>query len=223
VYPSKGIVADTPDGCATIQMDVNRLEKWAVRNLMKINNKKCTVLHLGHKSPRHQYMLGATQMENSLTEKDLGVLVDTNLTMHQQRAFVVNKTNGILGCIKKRIASRWKEVILPLYLAMVKPHVESCVQFWALQFKRDMNVWKRNQRRATKMMRGLEHLPYEERLTGTVQPGEKQAQGDLKSVYKYLKGGCKQDKARPFSVLLSDRTRGSGCRQKYRRYPLNIR
>jgi len=58
---------------------------------------------------------------------------------------------------------------------------------------------------------------------GLVQPGEERAQGDLSNVYKYLQGGCKEDRARLFSVVPSDRTRGRGHTRKHWRSPLNIR
>ncbi|PKU31221.1 rna-directed dna polymerase from mobile element jockey-like [Limosa lapponica baueri] len=91
--------ADTPEGCAAIQRDFNRLEKWADENLLKFN-KKCKVLHLVRNNPMHQYMLGATQLESSLAEKFLGVLVDTKLNMSQQGALAAKTPNGILGRIR---------------------------------------------------------------------------------------------------------------------------
>lgn len=84
-------------------------------------------------------------------------------------------------------------------------------------------IVKRVQHRATKMTEELKHLSYEERLirARTVQPRREKARRNL-SVYKYLKEGCKEDRARLFSVVPSARTRGSGHKLEDRRVPLNI-
>ncbi|GAB0185800.1 hypothetical protein GRJ2_001045300 [Grus japonensis] len=131
---------------------------------MKFIKEKCKVLHLEKNKPRHQCVLVATQLESSLAEKDLGVLVDTRLDMSQQHALAAKKANGVLGCIRQSIASRLREVILPLYSALARPHLVYCIQFWAPQYKRDMDILERVQQRATRMIKGLEHLSCEERL-----------------------------------------------------------
>ncbi|PKU48836.1 rna-directed dna polymerase from mobile element jockey-like [Limosa lapponica baueri] len=98
---------------------------------MKFNKDKCKVLHLGKYNPGVQNRLGSTWLRSSSVERALGVLMDKQLNMSEQWAAAAKKTNRLLGCINKGITSRDKEVIIPLYSALVRPHLEYCVQFWS--------------------------------------------------------------------------------------------
>jgi len=175
----------------SVQGDPDGLERWARANLMKYNQPKCKVLHTGQGNPKHKYTLGGEWIDSSPEEDDdLGVLVDKKLNMTQQRVLTAQAANRILGYIKSNVASRSREGILPLYSFLGRLHLESCVQLWSPQHRKDMDLLEWVQRRATRMIRGLEHLFYEERLRELrlFSLEKRRLWADLIAAFQHLKG-----------------------------------
>ena len=112
----------------------------------------------------HSYKMRDTWLSNTINERVLGIVLDHKLNMSQQCDVTIKKANAILGCIHRSIVSKLGEMLVPLYSALVRLHLEYCVQFWTPQFKKDADKLEQVQRRTTRMIRELETKSYEERL-----------------------------------------------------------
>ena len=162
---------------------------------MLFNTDKCKVMNLGNKSPCVKYELGKRKLESILEEKDLGVLITKDLKVSAQCSRAAKTANIVLGMIRRTVTCKDEQTIMQLYKSLVRPHLEYCVQARRAYLTQDIEMLEKVQRRATKMVYGLNDLTYEQRLRrlGIITLKTHRLRGDLIEVFKIIKGLDKVD------------------------------
>ena len=156
---------------------------------MLFNFGNCKFIHIGHGNMDEEhkmYVLGRT----TKPQKDLGVTFSADMKVSEQCGIAAWKGNQILGLIRRTITYKEKQVIVPLYKAIVRPHLEYCIQAWRPYRKKNIGKLERIQRRATKMIPELRDLTYENRLLqcGLTALETRRLRGDQKEVFKIVNG-----------------------------------
>ena len=152
------------------------------------------------------YEMGGTILSKTVKEKDLGVSINANTKVSEQCRIAASKGNQIIGMIRRNITYKEKSLIVPLYKAIVRPHLEYCIQAWSPYLRKDIDMLEKiHQRRATKLIPGLRDLTYEERLKecGLTTLETRRLRGDqhLIEVFTILNGYENIDSNHFFSKL----------------------
>ena len=137
------------------------------------------------------YEMGGTILSITVKEKDLVVTMNANMKVSEQCRIAASKGNQVLGMIRRNITYKDKSLIVPLHKAIVRPHLEYCIQAWSPYLRKDIDMFEKIQRRATKLIPGLRDLRYEELLKEcglTTLETRRLRGGDQIEVFKILNG-----------------------------------
>ena len=195
----------------SLQHDLDTLTDWSSRWQLPFNYAKCKIMHLGSSNPEHDYHMMGVVLEKTAAERDLGVQIENNLQFHSQTSSVVARGFRTLGVIKGAFLNL-DDFILPLlYKTMVRPILEYSNSVWGPVLCGDQDRIERVQRRATKMVPAIRHLPYQDRLRSLNLPSlhYRRMRGDMILVYQILTGKIRIDSTRLFTLAPADQgTRG---------------
>lgn len=198
-----------PEEGRMLQDDIDTLATWSGAWQLPFNIEKCKVMHLGTRNLEQEYKMNGMVLQETSSEKDLGITVDNKLRFHLHTAQAVAKGFKMLGLIKRSFEKLDKDTVPLLFKAMVRPSLEygNCV--WGPMFRGDQDAVERVLRRATKLVKPLRRLPYEERLRrlGLMSMYYRRRRGDMIMTYQILTDRIKIDKKELFTAADDERTR----------------
>ena len=188
------VLVDVSGSTTSLQADLNNLLAWSNKMQLRFHPDKCHILHLGSSNPNKEYHMNDNQgqqhvLSTSTAERDLGVLVDSKLTFSTHVEQVTKKANRLLGCIAHTFKHMDKDSFVLLYKSTVRPILEYASSVWSPHLKKDIVMLENVQRRATRLLPELRHLPYHDRLKALDLPTLKfrRLRTDLIQCFKILK------------------------------------
>ena len=200
-----------------LQKDLDNILEWSHKWEMEFNVKKCKVMEFGKGRNRttSNYCLGNTQLSKTKQEKDLGVIIQDNLTPERHINKITGEAYNLIRNIKAAFTYMDEEMMKKLIVSMIRPKLEYAAVVWSPHKKKDIRKIERIQRAATKMVPTLRDLPYEERLERlNLQTLEKRRErGDLIAIYRASKELEKVDRSDLFLWDVRN-TRGHGKKLK---------
>ena len=206
-----GINAANPESVRALQRDLAGIGEWSTVWQMPFNLDKCHVLHAGTANQEENYSLLGSAITSVDKETDLGVVITADLKSSAQCIAAEQKTQKILGYIKRVFRYRNKQTVLALYRALVRPLLEYGAQFWSPIRRVDVEHLEKVQARATKLVPSIRHKRYQRRQAdlGLFTLEQRRLRGLLIDTFKILRGFSGLDPASVFELSVN-RTRNNG-------------
>ncbi len=181
-------VSATDEDVARLQDDLTKMFQWSLDWQMLFNVGKCKVIHMGFNNEDHAYFMNGVQLEVVTEEKNLGVTIHKSLKVATNVANAVKKANRVLGILSRTLLFMEKSILLPLYMTLVRPHLEYAVQAWAPI--KDITLMEKVQRRFTRMIPEIWGVSYADRLEqlGLMTLEMRRLRSDIIETFKILKG-----------------------------------
>ncbi|CAH8605723.1 unnamed protein product [Dicrocoelium dendriticum] len=177
-----------PDDAHALQTDLDRLNQWSIENNLPFNASKCRVLSTRPSAFSPVYYLGASILQISSAERDLGIITQTSLSVSASCRKAAAAANRMVGLLKRAFGQIDPSNFRLLLNAFLRPHLEFAIQAWSPWLLKDQRILEAPQRRATKLVRGLKHLDYPQRLQclGLYSLKYRRLRGDLILVFMIL-------------------------------------
>ena len=212
----------TEDDKRKLQQDLNKIAEWSSNWQMPFNVNKCQILHIGNRNKGYEYEMRGQKINTSTSVKDLGITVTRDLKFSQQCSEAAKKANRMLGFIKRNFIFKSKDIVIPLYKSLVRPHLEYCVQYWAPHLSKDITKLESVQRRATKLIPSIRNKSYEDRLKelDLYSLSKRRLRGNLIQCFKIIKGFDNVNMNNYFTLAPEMPTRGHSL--KLSRHRVNL-
>ena len=175
-----------------LQDCIDKLNSWTDNWLLRFNTDKCKVLHIGRNNPRYNYYMtngnDRNKIEETVAEKDLGVIIDPSLDFDAHITTMVKKANKLVGMLMRSICHKSKDIIIPLYKALIRSILEYGSAVWNPRLRKHINLIEGVQRRVTRCIIGTKGMTYQQRLDFLKLPSLefRRFRGCLIEVYKIV-------------------------------------
>ena len=219
------VISNIEDG-EKLQSDLSELLRWCKEWNMVFNPDKCHVLHYGKSNEKFIYHLNGSLVNCVDEEKDLGVIIPSDLLYQSQMNKVILKANRLIAMIKNTFTYMDEDIFLRLYKVYVRPILEYGQEIWSPHYQKDITLLENVQRRATKIVPNLRDRPYEERLQqlGLYSLKDRRDRGDMISVFKIMNNLIDIDASKLFTLHNGPySTRGHSMKLEQRRCHTDLR